>query len=49
VNACAVSVVELPLRALNWENGVRVCLLRKYMSLSAIIFLPMHSSSWIRW
>jgi hypothetical protein len=48
----AASVVELPLRAPNWENGVRVCLLRKYVSLSAMIFsrtLPMHSNSWIRW
>jgi hypothetical protein len=30
---------------------VSVCLLRKYVSLSAMIFsmtLPMHSSSWIR-
>jgi hypothetical protein len=26
------------LRAPNWENRVRVCLLRKYVSLSAMIF-----------
>jgi hypothetical protein len=51
VNMSAVSVVELPLHTQNWENRVRVCLLRKYMSLSAMIFswtLPMHSNSWIR-
>jgi hypothetical protein len=51
VNVSAASVVELPLHAPNWENGVRVCLLRKYVSLSAMIFsrtLPMHSNSWIR-
>jgi hypothetical protein len=51
VNVSATSVVELPLHAPNWENGVSVCLLRKYVSLSAMIFsrtLPMHSSSWIR-
>jgi hypothetical protein len=51
VNVSAASVVELPLRAPNWVNGVSVCLLRKYVSLSAIIFsstLPMHSKSCIR-
>jgi hypothetical protein len=51
VNMSAASVVELPLHAPNWENRVRVCLLREYVSLSAMIFsrtLPMHSSSWIR-
>jgi hypothetical protein len=39
------------LHAPNWENGVRVCLLRKYVSLSAMIFsstLPMHSNNCIR-
>jgi hypothetical protein len=47
----AASVVELPLCAPNWANGVSVCLLRKYVSLSAMIFsstLPMYSKSCIR-
>jgi hypothetical protein len=42
VNVSAASVVELPLRALNWENGVRVCLLRKYVSLSALFSLGLY-------
>jgi hypothetical protein len=42
VNVSAASVVKLPLHAPNWENGVRVCLLRKYMSLSAMLFLGLY-------
>jgi hypothetical protein len=30
------------LRAPNWVNRVRVCLLRKYVSLSAMIFLLLY-------
>jgi hypothetical protein len=38
VNVNAASVVELPLRAPNWENGVSVCLLRKYVSVCHDLF-----------